>query len=228
MPSVVSPYLAAAGAAWVDGPSVGGWIAERLGEFGPAVDHAVPKGYAAYAVVPIAWDEHEDNAPVVVLDDLYDVLEPFTGEHAVYSGMWDGWGWMYETGGQPNTGGVGVWWDPDGDRPTQEEIERIRAEGRAQVAAEAVECPDADPLRLPHRDYYVWTGPLRSASALRHHAYSRPSLIWPEDRSWFVGAPIYTNEIAIGGPAEVIAAVLADARLNARPTTLDYELDIDD
>ena len=28
--------------------------------------------------------------------------------------------------------------------------------------------------------------------------HSPPSLIWPTDRAWFIGIPIYTAEIAIG------------------------------
>ena len=37
---------------WDDDASAGGWIAERLGPFGPRVDGTVPRGYAAYACVP--------------------------------------------------------------------------------------------------------------------------------------------------------------------------------
>jgi hypothetical protein len=63
--TVVSPDLLAVGAAWEDGAGAGSWIAERLGPFGGAVGHAVPLGYEAYAVVPIAFaDESEtDYAP---------------------------------------------------------------------------------------------------------------------------------------------------------------------
>jgi hypothetical protein len=69
---------------------------------------------------------------------------------------------------------------------------------------------------------------LRSALAFRHHAPSLPSLVWPDDRSWFLGAPIYTNEIAAAGPPAVIDAVLVDARLAARATSVDDDLDIHD
>ena len=88
-----------------------------------------------------------------------------------------------------------------------------------------IEPPDAEKLALPHRDYYLWTGPLLSATAFGD---SPPSLIWPDDRSWFVGVPIYTNEIAVGGTAALVDAILADARLDARRATPDDVLDIDD
>jgi hypothetical protein len=96
------------------------------------------------------------------------------------------------------------------------------------MAAERVEAPDTEPLRLPDRDYHLWSGPLRSALAFGGEGPRLPSLIWPEDRAWFVGAPIYTEEIAVAGPEAVIEAVLADPHLAARRATPDNELDVDD
>ena len=231
MVTVVSRHLLAVGAAWDEGPAAGEWISERLGPFGASVGHAVPSGYPAYAIVPIQWDENDEEGrePATAFDALLDVLEPFTGDQSVHAGIWPGFGWMYETGGDPRANtGVGVYWSPDEPRPTQEEIDRIRAEGIEAVAAQRVESPDAETLNLPWREYYLWTGPLRSALAFGHEPSSLPSLVWPDDRSWFVGAPIYTNEIAVAGPTNVIDAVLADPRLLARTTTPDEALDIDD
>jgi hypothetical protein len=231
MVTVVSRHLLAVEAEWDEGPRAGEWIADRLGPFGPSVGHAVPLGYPAYAIVPIQWDENDEEAraPASALDALLDVLEPFTGDQSVHAGIWPGFGWMYETGGDPRANsGVGVFWSPDEPPPTQQEIDRIRAEGIEAVAAGRVESPDAEPLALPHREYYLWTGPLRSALAFRHEAWSPPSLVWPDDRSWFVGAPIYTNEIAVAAAADVIDAVLADSRLVARTAAIDEILDIDD
>jgi hypothetical protein len=151
---VVSPHLAAAGAAWDDGPAAGRWIADMLGSF--------------------------------------------TGDQPVHSGMWEGWGWWYDT--------------------------RELAAARERLAAEGVERPDVEPLDLPHRRYHLWTGPLASATAFGHEPESVPSLIWPEDRSWFAGVPIYTNEIAFAGTTAIVDAVVADPRLDARRATPDYVL----
>jgi hypothetical protein len=202
MVTVVSRQLLAAGAAWDDGPEAGAWIADRLGPFGPSVGHAVPLGYPAYAIVPIQWDENDEEAaaPAIALGALFDVLGPFTEEQSVHSGIWPGFGWMHVTRAGRRTGaGVGF-----------------------------VEGPDAEPLALPQSEYYLWTGPLRSALAFREHAESPPSLVWPDDRSWFVGAPIYTNEIAVAGPSEIIDAVLAEPHLLARSSAPDEDLDGDD
>jgi hypothetical protein len=230
MPGVVSPHPNAVAAAWDDGPMAGRWIAERLGPFGPSVGHAVPLGYAAYAVVRIRWDADPagDRGPLTALDALIEVLAPFTGDQPVHCAMWDGWSWWYDTGTDPreNTG-AGVIWSKD-SRPAQEEIDRARAEARERVARERVERPDAEPLVLPHRTYHVWTGPLRAATAFRHQPQDPPSLIWPEDRSWFVGAPIYTNEIAVAGTKQLVDAVIAAASLDTRRVSAKYHLDVDD
>jgi hypothetical protein len=231
--AAVSPHLVAVDAAWDDGPDAGRWIADRLGPFGPRVGHAVPLGYPAYAVVPIPSDDDllPDGGTLSAFEGLLDVLDPLTGDQPVHSGMWDGWGWWYDTGADPRTApgmGVSVAWPKGDEGPAQQEIDHAVADARERLAAERVECPNVEPLELPYRRYYLWTGPLRSATAFRHQPHDPPSLIWPEDRSWFVGAPIYTNEIAVAGTTMVVDAVVADPRLNAHPATPDNVLAIDD
>ena len=231
--NVVSPQLVAVDAAWDDGPDAGRWIADRLAPFGPSVGHAVPLGYPAYAVVRIPADDDPegDRGHLSVVEALLDVLGPFTGDQPVHSGMWEGWGWWYETGADPRTApgmGVSIGW-PEGDaRPAQHVIDRALADAREHLTAERVERPDVELLDLPARRYYLWTGPLRSATAFRHQPQDPPSLIWPEDRSWFIGVPIYANEIAVAGTRVLVNAILTDQRLNARPATPNDVLDIDD
>jgi hypothetical protein len=208
--TVVSPHLVAVDAAW-----------------------DVPLGYPAYAVLPIPLDDdlQTDGGYLSVLEALLDVLGPFTGNQRVHSGMWEGWGWWSDTGADPRTApgmGVGIAWPEGDDRPPPEEIDRALADAREELAARRVERPDVEPLDLPYRRYYLWTGPLGSATAFRHQPHDPPSLIWPEDRTWFVGAPIYTNEIAVAGTTVVVDAVVADSRLTARRATPDDVLDIDD
>lgn len=192
----------------------------------------MPLGYPEYAVLPLpADDEQTEGAPLSAIDALLDVLDPFTGDQPVHSAMWEGWAWWYDTGADPRTApgiAVGIAW-PEGEaRPAQEEIDRALVDAREGLAAERVERPDVEPLDLPYRRYYLWTGPLRSATAFCHQPHDPPSLIWPEDRSWFVGVPIYTTEIAIAGTTVVVDAVLADPRLCARRATPDDVLRIDD
>jgi hypothetical protein len=77
-------------------------------------------------------------------------------------------------------------------------------------------------------DRHLAEGRVRAAVAFRQHPHEPPSLVRPEDRSWFISAPIYTNEIAIGGTNRVTDAVLASSQLDARRASWDDVLDIDD
>lgn len=86
------------------------------------------------------------------------------------------------------------------------------------------------PLRLPQRNYLVWSGPLSSTLALRHTG-DIPSMIWPDDRSWFIGAPIYTCEIVFGADDRIVRAVVetpAIRALRARRAERDDKRHIDD
>jgi hypothetical protein len=173
--TVSSPHLDAAGATWTPGPAVGGWIAPQLGPFGPSVSHATPLGYEAYAVMPtVPHDDGEPEETLSSLDPVLETLARFTDGQPVHTAMWDGWDWWYPTGTVPHPTGIGVFWDPDGPRPSPEELERARAHVRADVARDMVEIPDVAPLDLPHRRYYVWTGPLHSATAFRGSLHAPP------------------------------------------------------
>jgi len=228
-----SPHLVAAGAAWDDGPDAGAWIAARLGPFGASVGHAVPRGYDAYCVVPVrahADDPTSDESTFDTLARVLDALAGHTVDQSVHCALWEGWGFLHDHGTDPrHAPGTGVALAFGGDgRPAPEEVERVRAAALEQLAGRRVERPAAAPLHLPHRAYHLWTGPLRAALALRATGDGVPSLVWPDDRSWCVGAPIYTREVAVGATAAVVDALVADSRLTARPATPDDLLDIDD
>lgn len=218
------------GADWRDGPAEGGWIAERLGPFGPSVGHAVPHGYAAYAAMRL-WQEEEplDDEGPLHLAMLLDVLAPFTPSQPVTCGIWEGFSWLYEAGEDPRTApgmSVDVWWLPT-QEPTQAGIDKALAEGQEHLARTRVARPAAAPLELPNRRYHLCSGPLAATLAFDDKS-DPPSLIWPQDRSWFLGLPIYTNEIAVAGSQALIEAVIADSRLKARHVTIDDVLDLDD
>ncbi|MFE6971398.1 hypothetical protein [Isoptericola sp. NPDC057653] len=224
--------LARAGARWDDDPSAGEWILPLLGDFGPTLGHAVPQRYAAYAVVPLSRDDEGDVDPDGIaerLGVLLDALAPWTGERVLHGTLWEGWPSLYDRAGGVGSSGtaVGLAWDPDGPEPTAEELSLARRAAEADLLAELVARPSAERLRLPHRDYHVWTGTTRSVIALRD-VVELPSHVWPEHRAWFLGAPIYTAEVAVGGPADLVDAVLAEERLEARPATPSTVLDGDD
>ncbi|MCM0640632.1 hypothetical protein [Cellulomonas wangsupingiae] len=229
-----SDALGRAGASWDEGPGAGAWIGARLGEFGQSVGHAVPHGYDAYAVVPLRpHPEHPDHLEDAhaTLGRVLDALAPVTGDQPVHCGLWEGWGFLFDHGADPRYApGMGalVGWGAAEPRPDAEELERARAAAREAMASRRVERPAAEPLHLPHRAYHLWTGPLRAALALAGLHGDPPSLVWPDDRTWFVGVPIYTRELAVGGPGRVVDALLADLALGARRAAPDDLLDVDD
>jgi hypothetical protein len=203
-------HLTAAGASWDPGPAAGEWIAPLLDEFGATLGHAVPSGYDAYVVVPIPADDDLPGRPEYrTLEALIEVIAPFVGEQTVHVALWEGWGWLYGRDEDPRTApGFTVFVVGPQDPETIEQA-------RVAMARDRVARPDVAPLALPGRNYFLWSGPLSSVAALRHTG-DIPSLIWPEDRSWFIGAPIYTREIALGASERMARAVREAPSLRAR------------
>lgn len=221
---------------WDDDASAGGWIAERLGPFGPRVDGTVPRGYAAYACVPhpdgygsLVRTTDDDGAPSA-LDVLTAVLASFTGDQPVHAGLWTGFSFLYDHGTDPrDTSGIGVLvgWAEDEPPPSEEEVAAAQAEAWDQLAPTLVERPVAPMLLLPHREYHLWTGTLADVAAFRHHDQS-PNLWWPEDRSWFVGSEIDAAATYLGGSDALVDAVCAEATLGAHRVAPSDEMQFED
>lgn len=95
------------------------------------------------------------------MEAVLDVLAPVTGDQPVHCGMWDGWGCWYSRGEDPRAPGmaaINVVWAETAE-PSQEEIDRLRADARERPAADYVQRPDAAPLALPERS--TTCGPAR-------------------------------------------------------------------
>lgn len=76
-------------------------------------------------------------------------------------------------------------------------------------------------VSLPHRDYLLYTGAVPDALALLEGQQQTPNLWWPEDRSWCVASEIDLAWTYIGGPVDLIEAVLCDQRLEALEARLE-------
>lgn len=74
-------------------------------------------------------------------------------------------------------------------------------------------------VRLPHRDYLLFRGPLREARTWPlgsgGHA-PPPAAVWPADRAWFLAFDVDPDWAGVGGSRAAIDALLADDRLQAR------------
>lgn len=95
------------------------------------------------------------------------------------------------------------------------------------VGEPAMRLPDPVPesarrgrrVRLPNRDYLLYSGPLEAvmASVSLSDQEQTPNLWWPADRRCFVGSEIDLAWTYVGGPADMIEALLTDARIEALP-----------
>jgi hypothetical protein len=85
-------------------------------------------------------------------------------------------------------------------------------------------------LSLPLRDYLLFRGPLEAASRMGWRDRlvgfepQSPSLLWPADHTWCVATEIDFDSTLVGGPADLIGAVLAASGLDAWPIEPDDDL----
>jgi hypothetical protein len=82
-------------------------------------------------------------------------------------------------------------------------------------------------VRVPHRQYYLFTGPLgRTGRAFRFDVWEQsPSMWWPADRAWFVATEVDGYSTYVGGTTACVEAVLADPVLEALTVTFDMAID---
>jgi hypothetical protein len=72
-------------------------------------------------------------------------------------------------------------------------------------------------VRLPHRDYLLYTGPIDAALAFAGSPGQTPSLWWPADRAWCVATEVDLCWTYVGGTAQLIEELLADPAVEALP-----------
>ncbi len=82
-------------------------------------------------------------------------------------------------------------------------------------------------VRLPHREYLLYTGPAEEVTAPARLGDGLPgedqtaNLWWPDDQAWCVASEIDLGWSYLGGPAGLIGQVLADPRIEALPASPD-------
>jgi hypothetical protein len=242
--------IAPAATRWSDAVEEAGWIAAALAPFEERlVGSVIPRGYPAYARLlhpvraalgkgsrPVRWAEiaewsgvalHPDSqfhsvalppsspprpAPwngqgpergsldLADAETLVELLREHTSTPAsCLFCMWDGWGWdtaMYVAlpGEQPMP-------VPDPVPP------EVRYGPR---------------VRLPGRDYLLYTGPADAALAFAGSPGQTPNLWWPANRAWCVASEIDLSWTYVGGSAELIDELLDEPRLEALPAVTEH------
>jgi len=177
-----------------------------------------PTAEATVATAPSArWEDGDVQVGRLTpsaLSALIDVLAPATGGQDCFHALWEGWGWV-------DGSGVKVFSSSDEGR-----IEHAPAP-EPGVSAEVWALPR---LRLPHRDYLLFRGPLRAALDMGWHGSpsgfesQSPSLLWPVDHSWCVSTEIDFDSTLVGGSEDLINAILTAPGLDAWPVEPDDDL----
>jgi hypothetical protein len=235
---------------WSTAVEAADWIAAALAPFEEGlVASVIPRGFAAYARVlnparaargrgtrPVRWREiaqwsgvplHPDSQfhsialppqqpagpppwngqgpergslDLADAEALIELLQPHTSTpEACLFCMWDGWGWdtaMY----------VALPGEPPIPLPDPVPPE-VRYGPR---------------VRLPGRDYLLYTGPADAALAFAGSPGQTPNLWWPADRAWCVASEVDLSWSYVGGPAGLIDELIADQRLEALPAVTEH------
>jgi hypothetical protein len=218
------------------------WIADGLAPFGQGVGSLIPDGYEAYARVlhpamapgfthrSVRWAEVAAwSGRILHGAAQFGALSRPRAGGGAGPAPWDG--------NPPHQGGLF-----EVDAQTLAEVLRAHTStpdtcwfclwnGYGFLSPPASATFLGDPrlplVRLPHRDYHLLAGPVEAAARFQWglapppRLQDGPNLWWPEDRAWFVASEIDLDSTYVGGSAELVARLLADARLEAVPSARD-------
>jgi hypothetical protein len=76
--------------------------------------------------------------------------------------------------------------------------------------------PQRRRVRLPGRDYFLFTGPVVVAQGWNEG----PNLWWPHDKTWFVASEIDFPYTYVGGPKDAIDEILKHPAIEALPADM--------
>jgi hypothetical protein len=82
-------------------------------------------------------------------------------------------------------------------------------------------------IRIPHRDYFLFRGPLQDAGRWPSRGDARinsPNLVWPADRSFFVATDTDIPWTGVGGSVDLIMELLDHDVLDAVPAHASADL----
>jgi hypothetical protein len=220
--AVESPSTTAA-AEWIGGARRGEWW--TVGSLVPNDHEAFLRVHAPPGGIEDWWAPHRDLFAIVASIGERHTASPDRAWFAV----WEGHGF--------GTGGLRVAWrDPAPDEATRlaREAERSRAGAEAERRNTAIRAALSQVPRfeLPHRRYYLMTGPVAAATDLkepgRPTVWRHPDLWWPDDRRWFVATDVDFWSLYIGGSRDLITELARRVPTVAELVTLDRELEVED
>jgi hypothetical protein len=136
---------------------------------------------------------------------LVEILRAHTGTpDRCWFGLWNGYGCF-----DPRT-------TARSDAPAQHQAEPANQPPRPGLAPAAGGPSSPGPLvRLPGRDYLLYTGPVEAALAFLPEHRELADLAWPHDRAWFVFGDVDLNSTYVAGSTDLAEALLASDDLEA-------------
>lgn len=188
---------------WSDVAAWSGLPLRRLSDFH---DVALPEHLPAE---PAPWDSQGPTQGTLCDSDaaaLVEVLDEHTpvvdGVRRCWFGLWEGYGW-------------------------NNAVYLLSIDAPAQLRADPPRPPDPIPararegkrVRLPNRDYLLYTGAVSVALAFVPEQHQSPNLWWAADRSWCVASEIDLPWTYVGGSQELINQILSHPDLEALPAS---------
>lgn len=194
-----------------------------------------PPGYPRYARVLHSFEPDGDRHSVedlVSLEGRIDaatlgMLLPVLAAHTstpgdCLFGLWDGWG-MHGSAFSVLEIGSG---------PVLQRLRTSRREDRpvpVPQAAFSADVLNGPRVRIPHRGYLLFRGPLVEAGQWPVNTLAsgqpwpleNPQLMWPADRAWFVATDVDQPWTGIGGSPELIADLVNTRGLDVLRTGYD-------
>ncbi len=207
------------------------WIAEaRSGVWG-TVGAFVPDQYPSMVRVRAPESDVEDwwAAYRGLLGVIADVGVRHTGTaDRAWFAVWEGHGFTNRTTHIAMPGPL--------DDASRDALERERLRLRmddvrrnAWIEAALREVPR---FELPHRVYYLLTGPVSAVTELRDpgalNDWRRPDLFWPDDRRWFVATDVDFWALYVAGSDEFIAELTRSVTTPCELVTRDQQLERED
>lgn len=222
---------------WSADVDAGDWLRGRIDDpWRNTMHDVVPRGFPAYA--RIAHPEQEQGW----LDSgLLAVLAGHLAAHTsvpddVFVAVWEGWGGMLGfLGDAPSRSllvaadeAVSVRHTAMLGRSFTDRFNNVFRRATWQEGVLSREVSEGPRLELPGRGHVLFRGSLAELAAPGwpdHVPWNdpggafpqSPSLIWPADRTWVSVTDVDADATLVGGSAELVAAVAADERLDARP-----------
>lgn len=182
---------------WADVAAWSGLPLERGTQF---PDIALPRHDPG---TPAPWDSQGPEVGSLTADDcgrLIDVLAEHTSTpDRCWFCLWDGYGWDSAT-----SLSVGR------DTGIRSRVERAADPVPAHVRS-------GPRVRLPHRDYLLYTDTIDGALAFAPTQRQTPNLWWPADRSWCVASEIDLRWTYVGGSVVLVEDLLAAPGIEVLP-----------